>query len=989
MALEKKSVPISFQQGIDTKTDPKQVIIGKLLKADNVVFGESMAFNKRPGNELLALLDNGKAVATFKDELVSFDGSSLYSYSNSTASNIDKGDFVACGIRAESIFRSATAQTKQDSAYNSAGLYLYTWTDSTAGAQYVVVSASTGQQVVPVTNLPATAVNSRAWSIGRYLIVTFIKTSNNHLQYIAIPVADPTNPTTAADLSTQVDSSYRVYDGTVANNSLFLAWNASDLGGAVRATSLSSTLTQSSVIAKAGETVTTCITVFADTGISVPAIWVAYFNGTDIRYFVLNSNGLNTKLAPQAAVTGATDTITISGQASAMSGKLYYETDSDYSYAAVRSDFINYVTVTEAGAVGTATVLIRSVGLTSKPFKYNGIVYMVVAYAGSLQPTYFVINDSGNCIAKIAYQNGGGYSSAPCSVNAISADKFEFAYLFKSLLTTQEGQVYTQTGVNSCTIDFAAESIYNNSELGKNLNLSGGFLWAYDGYGPTEQNFHLYPEDLGSSSSTSGTPHIAAGTYNYIALYEWTDNQGNIFRSADAGAKEVVIAATSSITISIPTLRITYKQSPRSLVSITLYRDAPSISSGIFYKVSSITSPTLNSVSTDSVTITDNTADANIIGNELLYTTGGVVENTGAPSAVATNIYRNRLMMIDAENRLAIWYSKQTLAATPVEMSDAFVLYADPRFGDCTALAVLDDKEIVFKSNAIFYFTGNGPDATGANNDFSDTIFVTSNVGCDNLNSIVLTPIGLMFQTNKGIWLLNRSLQVNYIGADVEEYNADNVTSATLIPNSTQVRFTLESGVCLVYDYFYEQWNVFTNLDAIGAVDFGGFFTYLSSTGELLRETPGEYSNNGRPILMRIETGWLSLSGLQGFERIYRLYLMALYKSPHRIQIQVAYDYSEQNVQSITIQPSQVNNTKYGDDGFYGSTPTFGGETLFEQWRVNFDRQKCQAIKITIQELLDLDNPVFGAGFTLENINVVAGAKSTYPRLPASNIVGG
>lgn len=56
---------------------------------------------------------------------------------------------------------------------------------------------------------------------------------------------------------------------------------------------------------------------------------------------------------------------------------------------------------------------------------------------------------------------------------------------------------------------------------------------------------------------------------------------------------------------------------------------------------------------------------------------------------------------------------------------------------------------------------GNGPDATGANSDYGDPTLITSDVGCINDNSVVIMPQGLMFQSAKGIYLLDQSLKLN------------------------------------------------------------------------------------------------------------------------------------------------------------------------------------------------------------------------------------
>jgi hypothetical protein len=352
----------------------------------------------------------------------------------------------------------------------------------------------------------------------------------------------------------------------------------------------------------------------------------------------------------------------------------------------------------------------------------------------------------------------------------------------------------------------------------------------------------------------------------------------------------------------------------------------------------------------------------------LLYTTGGVVENSGGPPCIGVTIYKNRLFVIDAEDRNLLWYSKQTLDATPVEMSASFTFFVDPRFGDITAISVLDDKLIVFKKTAAFYIYGNGPDNTGANNDFSDATFITSDVGVSEPRSVVRTPDGIIFKSLKGIFLLGRDLSTTYIGAPVEAYNNYTITGAQLIPDTTEVRFTLSNGTALNYDYFYRQWSVYTNYSAVGATLFDNIFTYIDSSGNIFTETAGTYSDNGTAIYQSFTTGWLSLVGLQGFQRIYQLYLLGTYYSAQNVTVGIAYDFDDTIVQTVTLD----NTTLYSELG-----------NDVSQWRINFDRQKCQAIRLTITEIADPTNPVIGQGLSIESLNIVVGAKLSYPKLPA------
>lgn len=204
-------------------------------------------------------------------------------------------------------------------------------------------------------------------------------------------------------------------------------------------------------------------------------------------------------------------------------------------------------------------------------------------------------------------------------------------------------------------------------------------------------------------------------------------------------------------------------------------------------------------------------------------------------------LFDTRLWLVDAEDQNLLWFSKQVIENTPVEMSDLFTFYIPPTTaaqgstGPITALAPLDDKLIIFKSNAIYYINGTGPDNTGANNNYSQPIFITSTVGCANQQSIVFMPQGLMFQSDKGIWLLDRGLGTTYIGAPVEQYNSGLVESAQNIPETNQVRFILNTGVTLMYDYYYSQWGTFVNVPAISSCIFQNLHTFINSYGAVIK----------------------------------------------------------------------------------------------------------------------------------------------------------
>jgi hypothetical protein len=401
-------------------------------------------------------------------------------------------------------------------------------------------------------------------------------------------------------------------------------------------------------------------------------------------------------------------------------------------------------------------------------------------------------------------------------------------------------------------------------------------------------------------------------------------------------------------------------------------------------------------------------ADASILGNNILYTNGGVVEDIGPPAFTALALFDDRMWGIDSEDGNLLWYSKQVIENTPVEMSDLFTFYVAPSLGaqgatgPLTCLFPMDTELVLFKETAMYYINGTGPDNTGANSQYSQPNFITSVVGCTNQKSIVFTPNGLMFefQSESGnqIWLLGRDLQTNYIGADVEAFTKSaTVLSAVNIPGANHVRFTLSSGVVLVYDYYYSQWGEFivggtfanTSTAPASSTLFGNLHTFVNNLGQVYQETPGQYLDGTTPVLMSFQTGWLNLAGLQGYERVYWMLFLGNYLSPFKLQTTIGYDYNPSLQQQTTVLPDNNNPTYGGYPGYYGAETPYGGNPQPFKARVFTQQQRAEAIQIGVQEIYD---PSFGvaagAGLTLSGLTLIAGIKAGYRPSPASKSFG-
>lgn len=1075
MPLQKQNLNIPFAQGLDLKTDPKQIAVGKFLSLKNINFDEPKLFKKRNGfPELTTIPEVVDSITTFSGGLVGL-GDNLWSYSADVMEWANKGNIKPVSFDQVELQRSSSVQQSADAAVTADGLTLTAWDDSDGQAYYKIVDATNSSSVVNQTQLPTGAATPRTFILGNYFIVTFLVdiTATTHLQYIAIPILTPTTPGSATDISATVDSIDAAYDGKVINNQLFVAWNASDVGGAVRLTKLSSTLSGSTTVTFAGRNAER-IMVTGDLTIPNPVVWIAWSESSTNAYVAARSTTFGAVLAPTQFLT-AVNLVNLTGCARNNVLTVFYEVSNTYSYSTVRTDYLRKITVTSAGSIGVATTIIRSLGLASKAFEYEDVCYFLAVYGGTYQPTYFLIDENGNVISKFAYSNGQRYGTTQIlSSVSLHEATVSFAYLFKAQIIAVNkaqnvdsvGGTFGLTGINlgSITFGFQMQAL----EIAGALHMNGGFLRMYDGVKPVEHSFFVWPEDLGSSVNVTGGG-LSSQQYFYQATYEWTDARGNIHRSAPSIPFEVdltdevgtavtftsefalgdtdltvssvsglsvgqeitdtttgsnlapgtVITAinglvvtinqptagasagapgdtlqtvdTLSVDIEVPTLRVTAKTGLNP-VRIVLYRWSEAQQN--YYQVTSVTNPYLNDTTIDSITITDTLSDAEILGNTLIYTTGGVIENIAAPASSYMTLYKSRLFLIDAEDKNLEWYSKQVIENTPVELSDLLTQYIAPTIGavastgDLESLFAMDDKIISFKKDAIYYETGNGPDNTGANNDFSEPNFITATVGCANQASIVFIPSGLVFKSDKGFWLLGRDLSTRYIGADVEDFNQYECTSAYTVPGTNQVRFTLSNGAVLMYDYFMSQWCEFEGVKAISSCIYEDEHTLLDRFGRVFQETPEHYIDGSDPTLMSMTTGWLNLAGVQGFERAYHFYLLGQFKTPHKLVIEIAYDYDPTIVQQSIISPDNFSGY-YGDDSLYGGSSPYGGISDVEQYRVFLNKQKCQAFQVTIREIYDGTYGVpAGAGLTLSGINLVVGTKKGYPTLAAKYSVG-
>lgn len=1085
--MPKQPVALDFSQGVNTKSDPWHIPIGQFQSLKNTILTKQGLMQKRNGYGQISQLPTGNYnyLTTLNDNLTAI-GQNVAAYNEGPATWVTKGSIQPCSLKVLPLVRNSLNQVQCDSVVASNDTVCTVYTETTGSVtsyKYVIANSVTGQNIIAPTLIPVTsgavAGSPRVFLLGGYFVIVFTNliSSTNHIQYIAISVSNPGIVTTAQDIASAYTPASTVsWDGLVFSENLYVAYNTTSGGQSVKVTFLSVP------VAAVGGTpappvtftsrIATMMSLAVDSTVTNPYIYVAFYDSaSSTGYAAAIDVGLNVLQTPvEIIASGTVLNITCAAQNGVCS--IYYEVSNAYGYdSTIKTNFINLVALTGATASSAITV-IRGLGLASKAFIIDGIIYFLSASSSQFQSTYFVINGNSTqgsplITAKLAYENGGGY--LPLGLPGVTVNGFviQTSYLYKDLIEpintlnntqqTTSGGVYAQTGINLVTFDFALENI-TSVEIANGLQIGGGFGWLYDGYLPVEQNFFLWPENIEVSTSTSavtptgtvttgsnvitavssmvgvglgasvsGTgipaaqfvtgitsntitfgPSVSSGShtaetitvtgnitaqspYFYQAVYRWVDNSGNIYFSAGSiPVSQVTTTANSTNTINIPTLRQTYKIA--NPPTIDLFRWSPLQEE--YFQVTSVTAPVVNSTTIDSVIIYDSQSDAQISGNSLIYLTGGVVEDINPPASNVLTLFDTRVWAVNAEDPNQEYFTKQVIEATPAEWSDLLTEYIAPNAGTVsstgpiTAHAPMDDKLIIFKQNSMYYINGQGPDNTGANNAYNGPIFITSTVGCTNQASIVLIDTGLMFQSNKGIWLLPRGISAPvYIGAPVEAFNSSLVQSAVSVPTTNQVRFTLNTGETLMYDYFYNQWGTFAGVPAVSSCIYQNLHSFVNEFGQVYQETENKYLDGSNPVLMSFKTGWINLAALSGFERLYYFYLLGRFLSPCKIQVQIAYDYNETPSQSSIILPTNFSSSVASP---FGDQPSpFGSPIDVLQWEIHAKRQKCQAFQITLNEIYDPSyGVVAGAGFTLSGITMYTMVKSSKRPLRAANTVG-
>lgn len=1018
MGLVDQPLEIPLVQGLDSKSDPKLVDNTRLLNVVNGTFDGRGTLRKRPGTVKLSNTRQSGATISAGGRMLFPLGKQLVQL-NATAATGEVGQALAFAAQAGAFQPRGDAKllraTKSSLLQNTASRNVDADMGGDASYELFAYSEKPTAGGTSTLYLNVMDVATRALYQNRTSIITgmgaamaprvigttglfYLNDSTNSLKWRAFSTSTPDAIGAEVAVVGSV-SSTKCFDACAraAGGSLLAYYDTVATAWKVAIVSAAGAITSSATINAAFDgTLTPNGSVCAIAEMSNAKVVFAVTDTTvGVRFYVLSSVLALTNVATVDGGVTATSPVRMAiGMSSTNRSFIALEDNNGVRCMEVNSSAV----VTVSPALWAGKVYASKMLLAGQPFYANDNSPVVPAYLNSeVQGTYFLLRGQYSAHGRMM-AGGTALASVPVRVPQARRDTdLTLGFVRHVLLAPETGRFETINGTNVTPTGFTRvvvttlgdTAVYENNNavaLDGKVYLSGACPSLFDGTTVAEEGFHHFPEGLSTLAMVAG--NVPNGTYQYCALYEWVDETGTTHRSAPgAPVTYAVLAGPSTVNLTISSLRLTDRTAARGRVDVRVAVYRTTASGTVFYRLKNELTATTwaqNDPSTLTVAFDDSTSDANLVTNEVLPTTGGVLEALPLPACSYLTVHQDRLFGV-AEDGTVAYTSKLGTDGMAVASHTDYRLHVPAEGGDLVAIASLEDKLLVFRRTKRYVVFGEGPNKLGNDGTYTDAQPQTDDVGCVDANSVVSTPAGVIFRSMKGYYLVDRGLGLTYVGKDVEGYNnayTVSVRRALCVPTQNHVRFILTNDTALVFNYEFGQWASWTNYSYIDACIFPGSalapslgepVALLKSNGQVNYEYPlawcDEASTADTEYLFSFDTAWLKVAGVAGFQRVRMVTLVgdALKSSGDTaLRMSFLYDFDDNTAASDAVT----------------GTPTIVSGTYPSQFLLRHKpaQQKCVAMKIRFTEVSPAASDV-RFGFALVRLDIAV--KRGSAKLPA------
>jgi hypothetical protein len=400
-----------------------------------------------------------------------------------------------------------------------------------------------------------------------------------------------------------------------------------------------------------------------------------------------------------------------------------------------------------------------------------------------------------------------------------------------------------------------------------------------------------------------------------------------------------------------------------------------------------------------------------ILAQPFLYTTGGVLDNVTPPSALCMTVHQNRLVIGGADDATLVWFSKELNPTDAPAFSDALTIQLEDG-GPVTGVASLQSVLVIFKRDMTFIVPGDMPDDAGGainrgyvSNALGTPIRMPHGIGCIDHRSVVETPVGVFFQSQRTIELLSRDMSIVPTGLQLDDTLVGYVVSgAAHNPRDNEVLFTLakrdgtaSSVQIVVYNYLSKLWAKHALSDWAAsiqasnpAISILGTMPYLmaqdSSTGTprsvVFKQSDSTFFDVGPQGRAYVPMAWktapLAVNKVQGYQRTKRIRVFgnpiptkstgaAQSRNPHGASFTLQTDYATSGV-------NDGDQTVSWTEAETAAVYTAQGREVYE---THVAQQKGQALTLSYTETppADVASLTHGYGTAFSNMTLVVGLK--------------
>jgi hypothetical protein len=915
MPLAPQTIQIPFAGGVDEGTQSYLLTAQSAFASlSNLTHDKRGALTKSRGCEASSYtkteldggtVSSGKALTSLGDAVVMVDGNGyVKAYSPSFAKWQEAGRLPACTVSRTSVAGTSAENPSIASAYASTeGLLFVSYTKLLGSTIYVwcaVVEASTG--VVLQDSQITDGINCKMIACGSTIVAAVAQSGGTSLEVWSFDAATPlgswtSRATYGGPPAPALGSTALLYDlDSIASTHFVIAYAVGSGTNRVQ-------LRRVAVSGWADTHTTTIATASTTpTGLSIggtDTLWVGYAYDTNARAVALSWADLSS--------VGTTDTIEALG-----AGEQSYAIVTTGTQTAdwVGSSLVNgqiyrsSLTISAGAVVGGTTYANHGRGFViSHGRRISSENYVIAtSYEGTLclarwsdAITYDGASDLFDLCPVAVFSprlNGSQYVTDLVNQHIISLGSSRYAI---ALPVKRANGAFSAEVV---TFDFTPEAP-TKANFAECVQFSGGVLTQYDGRAVAEVN-QLDGVYITHANATANPAHVADGAYYYVVVEETIDASGNWHAGPPCTpTAHTVSGGPRAVTCTIYAAPASIRGVQRKRFAV--YRTE---ASGAFYYLVGYAEADGANVST---TLSDTLPDATLITKPALYwqpsVSGTEQPHRTPPGLRCIAEHQDRIVGV-ADDGVTVWYSAPRLGGEGVWFADAFQFAVEPG-GPVEALWSQDGRLVVAKADRLYVVDGDGPPNNGGSgNEFSLPVRLPSDVGAISPR-VCVTSIGTFFRSRRGVELLDRSFQVQWIGGPIEDTltTYPDLVSATVDAEQSLVYLAVvddedapTASRVLVYDLSNKSWEVHTTAAVVADMAIiGGVWHYLSTGGQVYKQrstsNASAYLDSSAWRTSQAVTGWVSFGMLQD-AKTWALQLLFERHTDHDLTIEIAYDYS-------------------------------------------------------------------------------------------------